>query len=688
MTVMVWDRVSSAVTGPRSWLIAVAVALLGGVVIGLVGANAAGTQSPETLPTTAESARTDAALAQFPEGGTSAAILVVTRTDDTPLRPDDLAAVTAARDRMLATTGASRPPAPVLTSDDRRAAIATVPLNNDLSGFALNDAVRALRGAATDGLPTSLSAHVTGGPAFGADIANSFTGANFTLLIVTALVVAILLIVTYRSPVLWLVPLAVIGFADQVATAVGTAVAHATGLTFDGSTAGITSVLVFGAGTNYALLLISRYREELRHESNRREALRHAVRAAGPAIVASNATVVLALLTLVLATIPSTRSLGVLAACGLAVAALFVLLVLPPLLALFGTRLFWPFVPRPGSVDTVEAGPWHRVAEAVARRPALIGGTAVILLAVLATGLLGTNIGLSQTQQFRVKADSVAGFDTLARHFPGGMSDPTVIIADVQRAAAVQQAIDATPGVVSPGPASHASGLSRWSVIVDAAPASDRAFEIVAALRHSVHAVESGALVGGSDAKALDIRDAAARDRRVVIPAILAVVLAVLYVLLRAVLAPPALVAATILSALAALGLGSWASVHIFGFPALDNSTPLFAFLFLVALGVDYTIFLVTRAREETLDHGTRDGMVRAVSATGGVITSAGIVLAAVFCVLGVLPLIVLTQLGIIVGLGILLDTFVVRTLVIPALFALIGPAIWWPYGARRGRDR
>jgi RND superfamily putative drug exporter len=223
------------------------------------------------------------------------------------------------------------------------------------------------------------------------------------------------------------------------------------------------------------------------------------------------------------------------------------------------------------------------------------------------------------------------------------------------------------------------AGSTRWSVVIDAAQATVRAFDTVAALRDSVHNVDSEALVGGADAQALDIRDAAERDRRVLIPAILVVVLVVLYVLLRAALAPPVLVAATVLSAMAALGLGGWASIHLFGFPALDNSTPLFAFLFLVALGVDYTIFLVTRAREESAEHGTHDGMVAAVAATGGVITSAGIVLAAVFCVLGVLPLIVLTQLGIIVGVGILLDTFVVRTLVIPALFTLIGDRIWWP---------
>ena len=670
---MFWGRLAAAVAARRSWFIALPVALLGGLLIGLAGTNDAGTQSPQTLPTNSEAARTDAALSQFAGGDQAVALLVVTRTDGAALTPDDLSAVKLAA------------PPPVMTSSDGRAAIAAVPLDAGLSGFALSDAVKKLRNAAKDGLPKALSAHVTGGPAFGADIANCFTGANVTLLIVTALVVAVLLIVTYRSPVLWLVPLAVIGFADRVATAVGTVVAAATGLTFDGSTSGITSVLVFGAGTNYALLLISRYREELRHNADHRYALRHAVRSAGPAIVASNATVVLALLTLLLAIIPSTRSLGALAASGLVVAAVFVLLVLPPLLALCGTRLFWPFIPRTGSADTVDAGPWHRVAEAVGRRPALVGGVAIVGLAVLATGVLGTKIGLSQTEQFRVKADSVAGFDVLATHFPGGFSDPTVVIADTARASAVQQAIDGTPGVVSASSAGlSATGLSRWSVVIDAAPASDEAFNTIAGLRNSVHGADAGALVGGSDAKALDVRDAAARDRLVVIPAILAVVLVVLYVLLRAVLAPPVLVAATVLSALAALGLGGWASIHVFGFPALDTSTPLFAFLFLVALGVDYTIFLVTRAREETPDYGTRDGMVRAVSATGGVITSAGVVLAAVFCVLGVLPLIVLTQLGIIVGLGILLDTFVVRTLVIPALFALIGPPIWWPTLSQR----
>ena len=387
---------------------------------------------------------------------------------------------------------------------------------------------------------------------------------------------------------------------------VGTAIAGAAGLSPDGSTSGITSVLVFGAGTNYALLLISRYREELGRTADHRAALRVAVRNAGPAIVASNATVVLALLTLVFASSPSTRSLGVQAASGLLVAAVLVLLVLPPLLALCGRRLFWPFIPHVGAKPLTDSGIWHRIADAVARRPGRVAVVAIAGLAVLCTGLLGTPIGLSQTEQFRVQAESVSGYETLAAHFPSGLTDPTRVIAPTDRAADIQRAITATPGVVSATPSGQSAGLTQWSVVLDAAPASDDAFETVDALRDSVHKVDPAALVGGSDAQARDASAAAVRDRLIVIPAILAVVLLVLYVLLRSALAPLILVAVTVLSALAALGLGGWASVHVFGFPALDNATPLFAFLFLVALGVDYTIFLVTRAREETPHHGTR----------------------------------------------------------------------------------
>ena len=651
-------------SGRLSWLVALLVILASGAGMALLSGGDSASQSPVSVPAGAESARVDALRAQFPGGDQAPAIIVFSRTDGAPLGAADIAA---------AGPGAQ-------VSEDGKAALSVAPLPADLSGFALDDAVQELRTSTAQRLPDGLQAEVTGGPAFGADIANSFAGANFTLLAVTAAVVAVLLIVTYRSPILWLVPLLVIAFADRVGSVVGTAVAAGLGLSPDGSTGGITSVLVFGAGTNYALLLISRYREELGARVDHREALRVAVRAAAPAILASNATVVLALLTLAFATAPSNRSLGVQAAAGLVVAAVFVLLVLPPFLGLFGRKLFWPFIPQVGAKSLTDNGVWHRIASWVAARPGWVSGGALAALAALCLGLVGTPVGLTQTEQFRVQAESVAGFETLSQHFPSGLTDPTLVIAPSSDAAAVTQAIGQTPGVVSARPTAESdTGLTQWSAVLQAEPASDAAFDTVDALRSSVHAVSPDALVGGSDAKARDAAAAARHDRMVVIPAILAVVLVVLFVLLRSLLAPLILVSVTVLSALAALGLGGWASVHLFGFPALDNGTPLFAFLFLVALGVDYTIFLVTRAKEETPEYGNRQGIVRAVSATGAVITSAGIVLAAVFCVLGVLPLIVLTQIGIIVGLGIVLDTFVVRTVIIPALFTLIGPRIWWP---------
>lgn len=681
-----WDRLARFVSARRAWVPALTIILACGALIGLAGADESASQSPAMVPDTADSARIDELRAEFPGGDQAPAILVVTRGDGTMLTPDDFAAAEEARNRLLTAAGGAPAPAPpVLLSDDNMAAVATVPLDGELSGFDLTDAVADLRTAAADGLPADLQAQVTGGPAFGADIADSFSGANITLLVVTALVVAVLLILTYRSPVLWLVPLTVIAIADRVAAVVGSHIADAFGLMPDGSTSGITSVLVFGAGTNYSLLLISRYREELgrggeQAHPDHHAALRVAVRNAGPAILASNATVVLALLTLLFGVVPSTRSLGLQAASGLVVAAVFVLLVLPPLLALFGRRLFWPFVPQPGAEPLTDSGLWRRIADWVADRPGPVAAATLAVLAVMCTGLLGTPIGLSQTEQFRVQAESVTGYETLAAHFPRGITDPTQVLASTERANEVELAITETPGVVSAAESGRSgTGLTQWSVVLDAEPASAEAFETVDALRDSVRKADQSALVGGSDAQARDASAASTRDRLVLIPAILVVVLAVLYVLLRAALAPLVLVAVSLLSSLAALGLGGWISVHVFGFPALDFATPLFALLFLVALGVDYTIFLVTRAREETVGHGTRGGIVRAVSATGAVITSAGIVLAAVFCVLGVLPLIVLTQLGIIVGLGILLDTFVVRTVVVPALFTLIGPRMWWP---------
>jgi RND superfamily putative drug exporter len=400
---MVWDRIAAAVTHRRSWAIALLIAAGAGVFMALIGSNTGADKAPLLLPPSAESARAAALLKSFPGGDQAPAILVVSRRDGSALTPGNLGAADSARKRVLLSGGGALAP-PVMVSQDGRAAVAPIPLAGSLSGFALNDAITVLRDSATAGTPADLVVQVTGGPAFIADITNAMSSANFTLLAVTASVVAVLLIVMYRSPILWQLPLAVIGFADGLSTSVGTAVSRLTGLAFDGATSGITSVLVFGAGTNYALLLISHYREELTSTGDHRIALRAAVGRAGPAIVAGNATVVLALLTLVFAVAPATRSLGVHAACGLLIALRFALFALPPLLGLFGRRLFWPFSPRRGADTAVTAGLWHGIADWVTSHAGRVVVTTVAVLALLGVGLFGTPVGLSQTEQFRVKA--------------------------------------------------------------------------------------------------------------------------------------------------------------------------------------------------------------------------------------------------------------------------------------------
>jgi RND superfamily putative drug exporter len=586
--------------------------------------------------------------------------------------------------QALPDLGAGRATPPT-ESADHRAAIVQVPVRAGEDNTANAQVVTALRDAVATHTPEGLTVQVTGGVAFGADIAKAFDGANVTLLLVTVGIVALLLLLTYRSPVLWLIPLAIVGIADQVAAVVTAGLGHLLDLQFD---AGIVSVLVFGAGTNYALLLISRYREQLRHTTDHRTALAAAWRATVPAVVASNLTVVLALLTLVLATIPGTRGLGVAGAAGLLIAAVAVLTLLPAALALTGRRVFWPFVPRPddgglssgSGLSTV----WGRIARRVSGRPLTVLVAGLALLGVLATGLVGTHVGLDQADRFRVPSESAAGLATLGEHFPAGDAQPMTVVARADRVDSVAAALDTVPGVTRVHPVgTNGQGpdaLARLVVTGGPTPGSPEALDLVQQVRTAVHAVPGAdALVGGQPAIDLDARIGNEHDLWLVAPLILLIAAIVLLGLLRSVVAPVVLLAVNVASSLAAIGAGAWLSRQLFDAPALDLQVPLFAFLFLVALGIDYTIFLVHRAQEEAATHGTRTGMVRAVASTGGVITSAGIVLAGVFAALGVLPLVTLGQLGIIVGLGVLVDTMLVRTVIVPALFALVGDRVWWP---------
>ncbi|MEV4137571.1 MMPL family transporter [Dactylosporangium sp. NPDC049742] len=625
------------------------------------------------LPAGKQSTKVVELADRFASGRAEVAVVVYERRD-APLTDADRAAI----ERTRTTAGGQ---APAVVAEDGRAALLPVTLTGE--GDELYAAVDKLRETVHGGLPAGLTAQVTGGPAFGRDISAAFEGADVTLLIATASVVALLLLITYRSPLLWVVPLVVIGVGDQVVAKLLPWVAVLVGERTDASVSGIVSVLVFGAGTDYALLLISRYREELRRAEDRREAMRVALRNAAPAVVASAGTVVLALLTLLAAVLTANRTLGVAAAIGVVVALLFGLVVLPAALVCLPRGIFWPFVPRVGSDDPTTRGLWSRVAHAVGRHPARVLAGATVLLAALAAGLLSTSIGLSQTEQFRTQVESVTAQDALARHFPAGSAQPVTVVAPAAAADRVVAAVEGTAGVAAVGrPERSDDGtLTKLRVDLKAGSGTPAADDTVRALRSALGALSAGeTLVGGAPAADLDKRDAYSRDNTVVVPLVLLVVLLVLVLLLRSVVAPVLLLLTVIVSFAASVGAAGLVLRHVLDIPALDAGVPLLSFLFLVALGVDYNIFLVTRARQEAAALGdTRAGMIRALGATGGVITSAGILLAAVFTVLGVLPVIVLTQIGVIVGIGVVLDTLVVRTVVVPAIALLLGERFWWP---------
>ena len=550
-------------------------------------------------------------------------------------------------------------------------------------------AVRAaeLREAASNNLPAGLVTALTGPEGFQADLNNVFAGANFTLLGTTALVVILLLLITYRSPILWIVPLAVIGTADAMAGRLAGQVAHWFGIDqLDGSVTGILSVLVFGAGTNYALLLISRYREELLKFENRREAMAAAWRGAAPAIFASGLTVILALSTLSLAELEGTRALGIACAAGVAVAMIAALFVLPAALVSFGRWIFWPVAPKVGAPNKSEKGLWAKLGRGVSKRPAIIGLAGLGVLALLAINVGGVKIGLSANDQFVSKPEAVVGAEYLSAGFGSETTVDVIakngteneVVAAAKSVAGVKDAAVAT----LPGTGAVLSGdeYTKINVTLEAESLSKDAFAAITALRAELANVPSAeAKVGGQEAQQLEVTQAYERDQTKIIPIILALVFLVLLVLLRSLVAPILLIVTVVGSFFASLGAGWFIFTNLLGYPALDLSVYLFSFLFLVALGVDYNIFLVTRAKEESGKLGLREGMIKALASTGGVITSAGILLAAVFAVLGVLPLIALLQVGVIVCIGVLLDTLLVRTVIVPALAFIAGEKFWWP---------
>jgi len=549
----------------------------------------------------------------------------------------------------------------------------------------LGPAVTSIRNQANENAD-GLTVHVTGPAGEGADQANAFKGIDGTLLYATVGVIMILLLLTYRSPVLWMMPLMASGAALSAAEGVVYLLAKHAGLVVNSESAGILLVLVMGAGTDYALLLIARYREELRRHEDRHEAMAVALHRAGPAVIASASTVGIGMLCLLAAEMNSTSGLGPVCAVGVIVALLAMTTLLPALLVIFGRWLFWPVRPTFGSERPVQAGLWGRIGGAIARRPRIVWTGTVALLIALAFGLLGFHAnGLSTAAQFTNTPDSVVGQQVAAQHFPAGEGSPVVVVAKDSAAAPVRTAFQAVPGITSVSTPVDEDGYVYLEGTLASAADSTAADNAVTATRTAVHAVpDADALVGGNTAVLMDAASAERHDNEVVIPLILLVVMVILSLLLRSLVAPVVLIATVVLSYAAALGVSSLFFRHVFHFQGADGGFPLLVFVFLVALGIDYNIFLMSRVREESVTlrgqpDGTKRGALIGLASTGGVITSAGMILAGTFGVLGTLPVVSFAEIGFAVALGVLLDTFIVRSVLVTALTMDLGHRIWWP---------
>ncbi|MFG1882331.1 MMPL family transporter [Micromonospora sp. NPDC049102] len=697
----------------RATLVAVVV-VLAWLVIGAVAGPYAGRLSEVStndnaafLPTDAEATRAQDLAGGFVDRETTLALVVYERSSG--ITDADRQRVAADAARFARVPGVVTPLPPPIPSEDGQALQIVVPVD-DAEGEEIGAVVQQVRDIA-GGDRDGLSVDVAGPAGLLADLIEVFSAIDGPLLLVTLVVVLIILLIVYRSPVLWIFPLLAAGMSYALASVFVYLLADADILKLNGQAQGILTVLVFGAGTDYALLLIARYREELHRHERPWGAMRAAWRGAAPAIIASGGTVIVSLLCLLLSSLNSNRALGPVAAIGIAATLLVMLTFLPALLVLGGRWAFWPRRPRVDQSDPqADHGIWSRIAGFVARHARPIWLSTAVVLAILTLGLtqLGATI-LGQSDLFTQRTDSVDGQEVIARHYPAGTGSPATIFVTERAAQQVAQVAQGVRGVAAVRPFSGGQqsgppdpntapkvvdGRVQLEATLTDAPDSDGAERTIRDLRVAVHQVPGAdAVVGGFTAINVDTSDAAKRDQNVIIPVVLVVIAVILALLLRALLAPLLLIGTVLLSFAATLGLCALLFRHVFDFPGVDSSFPLFAFVFLVALGIDYNIFLTSRVREESVRRGTRAGVLAGLAVTGGVITSAGIVLAATFSALAVLPLVVLVELGTAVAIGVLIDTIIVRSLLVPALAYDIGPKIWWPgrlsrtNGEREARD-
>ncbi len=672
------ERLATLVTGPLAswvgvtfWLAVVAVAIPFAVKLGSVETS----KLTEFLPAGAQSTRALELDQRFSSGRTLDAEVVFFRR--TGLRATDLAQANADKGRLAARLSAAiGTPSGVVLAPDRKVAVVTVPVPGN--EIAIEHTLTEMRSALGDGTG-GLEIRVTGEAAIQADLLGAFSGASTLLLVATAGLVVLLLAATYRSPVLWVVPIACVGIAEAMAQAVIYGLGRA-GVTVNGQSTALVTVIVFGAGTDYALLLTARYREELRRHSEHRVAMRVAWRRAAGAIAASALTVAATLACLLPANLTLTADFGVVGIVGVLCAAVVVLGAYPALLLVMGRGIFWPAVPR-HAPEFVQRGPWVRLGRLVSRgrRPVWVAG--FVLLGGAAIALITVNTNVSSLSELSSSAASVQGYALLEGNFPAGEVSPVdVVVIDSAYLPAVRSAVAHLPVTAALGPAEHAAGMARFDLILSVKPTGNLGFAAIREIRNAAAAVAGNhVLIGGQTAEDLDTATASHHDTLFVVPAALAVVLIVLWLVLRAALGPLVVVATVVVTFAAALGLGSAIFVPLLGLPGIDPTVPLLTFVFLVALGVDYNIFLLTRVREEVKRHGITVGVRNGVASTGGVLTSAGIILAGTFSVLAILPIVASREIGIIVALGVLADTFLVRTVLLPMLVADLGPRFWWP---------
>ncbi|MFA9400921.1 MAG: MMPL family transporter [Acidobacteriota bacterium] len=641
--------------------------------------DAENNESSSYLPADAESTRALEQVKQLTDGE-QAGMVIVYRREGGLTGADQKRIKSDVAELNREVEGTSQPFRVAEASDDGSAVLVLSSIAATGQAENLLDPVEDIR-ERVSGNDGGLEVAVTGAAGYGADAITVYESIGGTLVAAAFALVFILLILIYRSPFLLWLPLIAVGFAEILSRAIGFGLTEM-GVTVNGQSSSILSVLVLGAGTDYALLLIARYREELRHRESRTESMQVALRSAGPAILASGGTVIAALLCLSLAELNSTASLGPIGAIGIASAMVAMLTLLPAMLVIAPRFVFWPKVPRVGSggVDA-EHGPWRRLGDRIARSPRRVWVGALVALLVMAAGLLAYDDGLTTSKGFRDRVEAVTGEELIAKSFPGGAGAPTeIVVNDPSKADTVIGAVGEVDGVARVRPVAQSESAVLLNAVLEPEAFTTEAYDLIPGIRDASQG--SGGpetLVGGGTAVEHDIRESNKRDVKLIVPLVILVVFLILVVLLRAVAAPLMLVGTVVVSFFAALGVGMVVSDLVFGFPGVDPGLPLFAFVFLVALGIDYNIFLMARVREETVKYGTRQGMLRGLAVTGGVITSAGIVLAGTFMVLSILPLVFLTQLGFTVAFGVLLDTFLVRSILVPALVFDIGPPVWWP---------